>query len=152
MRNPNARVDFISDHLRQELDFINEANNARMMADFVASEPLLSDKVHIPKVYDHLTTKKIMTAEWIDGVRLSDRDGVFQLMGEKQHTPSYNPYLISLGISPSDMHSNSLLPAKPLQGGVKAVMQTMVELFSAQMFNWGWVHCKHLTQIAVILS
>ncbi|KAF8910272.1 ABC1 family-domain-containing protein [Mucidula mucida] len=134
-------VDFVSDHLRQELDFINEANNAKKMTEFVAAEPLLSGRVHIPKVYDELTTKKIMTAEWIDGVRLSDRDGVFKLMGEQQGSQSSNPYTISLGISPSEMQSNSSLPTKPLRGGVKAIMQTMVELFSAQMFSWGWVHC-----------
>lgn len=111
------------------------------MTEFVAAEPLLSGRVHIPKVYDELTTKKIMTAEWIDGVRLSDRDGVFKLMGEQQGSKSSNPYTISLGISPSEMQSNSSLPTKPLKGGVKAIMQTMVELFSAQMFSWGWVHC-----------
>ncbi|OBZ69637.1 ABC1 family protein C10F6.14c [Grifola frondosa] len=36
------------------------------------------------------------------------------------------------------------LPAdrfRTLKGGVKAVMETMVEMFSAQIFDWGWVHC-----------
>ncbi|CAA7264407.1 unnamed protein product [Cyclocybe aegerita] len=75
-------VDFVSDHLRQELDFIREADNARQTAEFVANEPLLRDKVYIPKVYPEYSTKKVMTAEWIDGVRLSDREGVFRLMGE----------------------------------------------------------------------
>ncbi|KAG6902172.1 hypothetical protein C0995_003453 [Termitomyces sp. Mi166 len=121
-------VDFISDHLRQELDFVNEAHNARKTADFVANEPRLADSVYIPKVYPEFSTKKVMTAEWIEGVRLSDRPAICSLMGES------NPL-----DPPSALPSS--MPTKPLKGGVKTIMQVMVELFSAQMFNWGWVHC-----------
>jgi len=76
-----------------------------------------------------------MTAEWIDGVRLSDREGIFRLMGE--NTPPVNAWPDHT----SDSASTTTTPFKPLKGGVRSVMQTMVELFSAQMFEWGWVHC-----------
>ena len=138
--------DFISDHLRQELDFVREANNARQTAEFVAKEPALRDKVYIPKVYPEYSTKKVMVAEWIDGVRLSDKPGIFRLMGERPPThldqrldPLSATSLVASSISSPT--SPFLLPDKPLRGGVKAIMQTMVELFSAQMFEWGWVHC-----------
>lgn len=143
-------VDFISDHLRQELDFVREANNARQTAEFVASEPLLRDKVYIPEVYHEYTTQKVMVAEWIDGVRLSDKAGIFRLMGERLPTPSsttpdYTSAMSLVAESPNAAPSSSIsslvIPAKPLKGGVKSIMQTMVELFSAQMFQWGWVHC-----------
>ena len=141
--------DFISDHLRQELDFVREANNARQTAEFIAKEPLLRDKVYIPKVYPEYSTKKVMVAEWIDGVRLSDKLGIFRLMGEQppshldQQSSSPDPYsATSLVASPISSPTSSLImPDKPLKGGVKIIMQTMVELFSAQMFEWGWVHC-----------
>ncbi|KAL0948030.1 hypothetical protein HGRIS_010655 [Hohenbuehelia grisea] len=107
-------VDFISEHLRRELDFVQEAASAQETARMVASEPRLSDSVYIPRVYPELSTKRVMTAEWIDGVRLSDREGIKRLTETGD---------------------------RPLRGGIKAVMQTMVELFSAQMFSWGWVHC-----------
>lgn len=139
-------VDFISDHLRQELDFIREADNALQTARFVASEPALRDKVHIPKVYTEYSTQKVLVAEWIDGVRLSDKAGIYKLMGE--HEPYYNPILdpysaTALVASAPQTESTTTfqIPNKPLKGGVKAIMQTMVELFSAQMFSWGWVHC-----------
>lgn len=122
------RPDFISDHLRQELDFVNEANNARKTAEFVANEPRLADSVRIPRVYPEYSTKRVMTAEWIEGVRLSDGPAIRALMGEP------NP------LDPPSSLPDSM-PTKPLRGGVKAIMQVMVELFSAQMFNWGWVHC-----------
>ncbi|KAJ7594036.1 ABC1 family-domain-containing protein [Mycena floridula] len=123
-------VDFVTSHLRQELDFVNEMNNARRTAKFVASEPTLCDKVYVPVVYEEFSTKKIMTAEFIDGVRLSDRPGIARLMGEK-------PIAASTGMILSPTETSF----KPLQGGYKALMQTMVELFSAQMFNWGFLHC-----------
>lgn len=122
-------VDFVSDHLRRELDFVEEAQNAEKTAKFVRAEPRLADKVYIPKVYPEYSTKKVMTAEWIDGVRLSDRPAIRALMGESE----FNSF--SFPTSPSYTTS------KPLKGGLKAIMQPMVELFSAQMFNWGWVHC-----------
>ncbi|KAF8063508.1 ABC1 family-domain-containing protein [Lyophyllum atratum] len=122
-------VDFISEHLRQELDFVREAENARKTAEFVRGEPRLADSVYIPKVYPEFSTKKVMTAEWIDGVRLSDRPAIRALMGESKPGDE-----ITTNLPPN-------MPAKPLKGGVKAIMQVMVELFSAQMFNWGWVHC-----------
>ncbi|KAJ7911061.1 ABC1-domain-containing protein [Mycena leptocephala] len=110
-------VDFVSDHLRRELDFQLEAENAQRTAAYVAADPRLSKTVYIPRVYPALTTKRIMTAEWIDGVRLSDRDAILRLMGELPGAP------------------------RPLRGGTRAIMEPMVELFSAQMFLWGWVHC-----------
>ncbi|KAI0687097.1 atypical/ABC1/ABC1-B protein kinase [Cytidiella melzeri] len=109
---------FISDHLRRELDFEQEARNALMTGDFIQSEPSLADKVYVPRVYPELSTKKVLVAEWIDGTRLSDKKGVKDLMGE--------------GPSPN---------AAALRGGTKWIMDTMVQLFSAQIFSWGWVHC-----------
>lgn len=88
-----------------------------------------------------------MTAEWIDGVRLSNRPAIRQLMGEdSQYTSAYSSSPSSVELSPAEELADAAtasLPVTqaPLKGGVKAVMQTMVELFSAQMFNWGWVHC-----------
>ncbi|KAI8974036.1 ABC1-domain-containing protein [Trametes punicea] len=121
-------VDFITDHLRRELDFELEAKNAQRTSQFVASEPRLADRVYIPKVFPELSTKKVMVAEWIDGVRLSDRRGIGRLMGDEALDP---PPRIPL---PADRFPT-------LSGGAKWVMRTMVELFSAQIFSWGWVHC-----------
>ena len=118
--------DFISDHLRRELDFEREAMNAMSTAKFIAEEPRLKDRVYVPKVYEKYTTKKVMTAEWIDGVRMTDRNGVKRIMGE--HVDNL-----------SETSAARRFPI--LKGGISAVLKTMVELFSAQIFEWGWVHC-----------
>ncbi|KAM6499388.1 ABC1 family domain containing protein [Amanita muscaria] len=146
-------VDFVSDHLRRELDFIREANNANRTASYIESEPRLKGKVYIPKVYSEYSTKRVLTAEWIEGVRLSDRRAIRRLMGERDSdTPQVSaPIVVASPLlespynnSINPVNSTSTLPlniSKPLKGGVHAVMKTMVELFSAQMFDWGWVHC-----------
>lgn len=104
-----------------------------LTAEYVASEPRLADKVYIPMVYPEYTTKKVLVMEWIDGVRLSDRAGVLRLMGEKDgRTP------------PGGSGTTDRLPIErfgKLKGGIHSIMHTMVELFSAQIFSWGWVHC-----------
>ncbi|KAF5350128.1 hypothetical protein D9756_009121 [Leucocoprinus leucothites] len=151
-------VDFVSDHLRQELDFEREAENASKTAAFIESEPTLRGKVYIPKVYPEYSTKKVMVAEWIEGVRLSDRKGIRRLVGEKEpivedavprsvaSAPSTDLSSSSIAPAPSPISVKSpstsfTFPAKPLKGGTQSIMHTMVSLFSAQMFNWGWVHC-----------
>lgn len=121
------RTDFINNHLRRELDFECEARNSLETASYVAQEPRLADRVYIPKVYPEFSTKKVMTAEWIDGVRLSDRRGIERLMGNDARE-SVRPPL------PADRFPT-------LKGGSEWVMRTMVDLFSAQIFRWGWVHC-----------
>ena len=119
-------LDFISEHLRRELDFEQEANNAMTTAKLIAEEPRLRDKVYVPQVYEKFTTKKVMTAEWIDGVGMTDRSGIKHLMGERVDTLA-------------DSSAANRFPT--LEGGIPTVLKTMVELFSAQIFEWGWVHC-----------
>ncbi|TFK57215.1 ABC1-domain-containing protein [Heliocybe sulcata] len=124
-------VGFICDHLREELDFEREAGNAIRTASFIAAEPRLRERVYVPTVYPEYTTKLVMTAEWIDGIRLSDKPAIRRLMGEarqEDYTRAW-PRLTSIPATTQ------------LQGGMKTVMQSMVELFSAQIFRWGWLHC-----------
>lgn len=59
-------VPYISERLMLETDFQNEADNAERMAELVKGESRLRDRVYIPKVYRDLTTKRVMTAEWIE--------------------------------------------------------------------------------------
>src|SRR5213078_1998637 len=69
-------VPYISERLMLETDFENEANNSEEMKRFVQREPRLRDRVYVPKVYRELSSKRVMTAEWVEGVRLWDKDGI----------------------------------------------------------------------------
>lgn len=153
-------VPYISERLLLETDFENEADNSERMARFVAGEPRLRDRVYIPKVYRELSTKRVMTAEWIEGVRLWDKDSITRPWrgGWREGSPgSHGTPLDPPGgqqaaeatsrnsgfetIKPEREHWKGWKARGGLGLSLKDVMTTMVDLFSAQMFLWGWVHC-----------
>ncbi|EEH16063.1 Atypical/ABC1 protein kinase [Paracoccidioides brasiliensis Pb03] len=160
-------IPFVSERLYLETDFENEANNSERMAKLVAAEPRLSRRVYIPKVYRELSSKRVMTAEWIEGVKLWDKHGITRPWrgGWRQGSPGchgtpLDPYPGEGYSAPSraaasrDRYENQHENIKPNrdhwkgrngQGGLglslKEVMTTMVDLFSAQIFLWGWLHC-----------
>ena len=56
-------VDYISKHLLAETDFVREAQNGARMREYIEREPLLKDKVLIPKVYTEILSPKVMVAD-----------------------------------------------------------------------------------------
>ncbi|KAK2789077.1 hypothetical protein FQN53_002631 [Emmonsiellopsis sp. PD_33] len=153
-------VPFVSERLYLETDFENEANNSERMEKLVASEPRLRDRVYIPKVYRELSSRRVMTAEWIEGVNLWDKDALTRPWrgGWQEGSPGCHGTPLDrpgVGISSQPFIDRRryeyLKPNRDYwkgrngRGGLgvslKEVMETMVDLFSAQMFLWGWVHC-----------
>lgn len=145
-------VPYISERLLLETDFLNEANNSEEMDRCIQQESRLRDRVYIPKVDHELSTKRIMTTEWVEGVRLWDLEGITNTWkGGRYGSP---------GVSGRPMEERPLLSGdkdgfyKPdrsdwrgprRDGGLgltlKGVMSSIVDLFSAQMFLFGIVHC-----------
>jgi predicted unusual protein kinase regulating ubiquinone biosynthesis (AarF/ABC1/UbiB family) len=55
-----------------ELDFINEGRNAeRVAADFADVEDIV-----VPKIYWEYTSRRVLTMEYIDGVKITDYEGM----------------------------------------------------------------------------
>jgi ubiquinone biosynthesis protein len=70
-----ALVDEFSNSIMGELDFTREARNTEELTENLAhSELWKPGQVIIPKVYWQLTSKKVLTLEWIDGTKLSQAD------------------------------------------------------------------------------
>lgn len=67
--NPSAIVQALSDGLRSELDFVREGGSMEKMASNFKAAP----HIHIPKVYWHLSTNKILTLSKIEGIPADDR-------------------------------------------------------------------------------
>lgn len=152
-------VPFITERLELETDFINEAKNSETMRDLVNSEKSLKGRVYIPTVYSEFTTRRVLTTEWIEGVRLWDKKSMTGrwLGGYGKGSPGAGSPLPPVNMNAA-RHE---LRTKPYQekikpdrqewrgrrgrGGLglstKEVMTTMVDLFSAQIFKWGVVHC-----------
>lgn len=112
--------EFVMDRMMLETDFLNEASNSERMAALVASDPQLRESVYIPKVFHDLSSKRILTTEWIHGKKLWDKEGI---SAPFQHTEKSQSSTGGLGLDLGD------------------VMATVIELFSVQMFQWGFVHC-----------
>ena len=151
-------VPYITERLLLECDFQNEARNSERMAELVRGEPRLRDRVYIPKVYHELSSKRVMTAEWVEGVRLWDRDGITRPWrgGRRTGSPGCQGTPLDTQDSLRNMENTPLSYDDHLKpdrtyfkgsdgkGGLglnlKEVMTTMVDLFSAQMFLWGTLH------------
>jgi len=54
--------------IRKELNFLNEASHIERFAENFRGDAT----VYVPVVYRHLTTKRILTTEFVDGIRASD--------------------------------------------------------------------------------
>ena len=153
-------VPYVAERLQLETDFVNEADNSERMARLVASEPRLRGRVYVPKVYRELSSKRIMTAEWIEGVRLWDKENLTKPWegGWRKGSPGCHgapldpPKQVEVAdITRSNLADEKLKPnrdwwkGRDRKGGLglslKDVMTEMIDLFSAQMFLWGWVHC-----------
>ena len=65
---PQATVDEFRRVVRRELDFAREARNLQQFARNFSC----STHVHIPRLYPNLSTARVLTMEWLDGLRLSD--------------------------------------------------------------------------------
>ncbi|KAM7205623.1 ABC1 domain containing protein [Rhypophila sp. PSN 637] len=153
-------VPFITERLRLETDFENEAKNSELMRRLVNEEPSLRGRVYVPPVYHELSSSRVLTTEWIEGIRLWDKDamtspwlggygqGSAGVHGQQLDPPDMDEIRRELRENPN---SQSLKPdrtgwkGRRGKGGMglstKDVMTTMVDLFSCQIFKWGVVHC-----------
>ncbi|GAA5988452.1 hypothetical protein JCM11641_005348 [Rhodosporidiobolus odoratus] len=95
---------YVSEQMRREADLHHEAKNAERTMEFVQGDKMLREKVTVPKVNHEWSGKSVMTAEFVDACRLTD----------KKRLSAWN---LSL----------------------KEVMDSATELFSAQVFCWGFV-------------
>ncbi|KAN0009461.1 hypothetical protein ACTFIU_006756 [Dictyostelium citrinum] len=103
--------------LSQELDFVNEAKNSEKMKQLFNGNQQLS----IPKVYWDHTTKRILTMEFIHGVRIDNREGLNKLgidLKELYYLFSdiFAQQIFVHGFLHSDPHPGNLLVRKTPNG------------------------------------
>ena len=61
-------VDEFGSKLFEEIDYFNEANNAEQFARNFAGDP----EVKVPVIYRQFSGNRVLTLEWIDGIKLTD--------------------------------------------------------------------------------
>jgi len=66
--DPGPLVGELRERLTEELDYANEATNQRFFADAFAGHPFIS----VPRVFDELSTPRVLTTELAEGSRFAD--------------------------------------------------------------------------------
>jgi len=89
-------IDELGRRVFEEMDYLNEAANAERFADLHAANP----RIAVPAIYHEATSRRVLTMEWIDGVKLTNLQAVRDL-----------------GIDPNDM----------VQVGVDCSLQQLLE-------------------------
>ncbi|MFP7295855.1 ABC1 kinase family protein [Neobacillus niacini] len=103
-------IEELSRSLREELDYENEGRNAEKIAKQFQNDP----KVHIPKVHWEYTTKKILTMEFVDGVKLNEIEKLelegydTKVLGEKVVNAIFHQILID-GFFHGDPHPGNIV-------------------------------------------
>jgi predicted unusual protein kinase regulating ubiquinone biosynthesis (AarF/ABC1/UbiB family) len=103
----------LSERLTEELDYIREANATRLFGDMLADEA----GVRVPQVVDALSSKRLLTTNWLDGMPMAEfaetattgREAVAVNMFRAWYVPFYyygvihgDPHLGNYTVNPED--------------------------------------------------
>jgi predicted unusual protein kinase regulating ubiquinone biosynthesis (AarF/ABC1/UbiB family) len=70
-----ALIDELGKRVFEEMDYFNEATNAETFSQLHAHNP----RIAVPRIYREATSRRVLTMEWIDGVKLTNLDAVRDL-------------------------------------------------------------------------
>ena len=70
-----ALIDELGKRIFEEMDYINEASNAEKFRTLHSH----NSKIAVPLIYKHATSRRVLTMEWIEGVKLTNLQSVKQL-------------------------------------------------------------------------
>ncbi|NTZ17553.1 2-polyprenylphenol 6-hydroxylase [Paenibacillus sp. JMULE4] len=102
-------VDEFSKSLRAELDYTMESRNAEKIAKQFGNDPA----IYVPKVFLEYSAKKVLTMEYVDGVKLNEPDKL------KQY--GYNPKNLAERLAKAIFHqifNNGFFHGDPHPGNV----------------------------------
>jgi predicted unusual protein kinase regulating ubiquinone biosynthesis (AarF/ABC1/UbiB family) len=70
-----ALIDELGKRVFEEMDYCNEASNAETFAQLHRHNP----RIAVPRIYREATSRRVLTMEWIDGVKLTNLEAVREL-------------------------------------------------------------------------
>jgi len=70
-----ALIDELGKRVFEEMDYINEANNAEKFRKMHEN----NIKIAVPKIYNDFTSRRVLTMEWIEGTKLTNLEKVKNL-------------------------------------------------------------------------
>lgn len=67
-------ADYIEKHIRQETDFLHEGKNGEECFKHIQEMPSLRGRLYVPKIFWDYSSKRVLTAEWIEGIRFTETE------------------------------------------------------------------------------
>ena len=112
--DPLGLVKNFEKSVMQELDFIHESVNIQRFHYNFRQDETDEGWIHSPKIYSEFTTSKVLTMEFIDGVKISDLNkllvnGLDQKLIAKRLAFSYFKQVFEYGFFHADPHPGNLL-------------------------------------------
>lgn len=121
----------ISDRIREELDYTREARHAALYADVLAHEPL----VRVPKVETALSTRRLLSLEWLDGEKMLGFTGESEDVRNRLATAMFKAWwhpFSHVGIIHGDPHLGNYTvfrDAKGQPGGINLLDYGCIRIF-----------------------
>lgn len=105
-------VEEIQQTMMEECDFIKEANNLKIFRQFL--QETHNEDATCPRVYEHCSTRRILTMERFHGVPLTDLDSIRRYARDPEHTliAAMNTWFASLTqceFFHADVHAGNLM-------------------------------------------
>jgi ubiquinone biosynthesis protein len=112
--DPVGLVKNFEESIMKELDFVNESISLQRFYNNFTLDPNDKGYVHSPKVYREYTTSKVLTMEFIKGVKINDlqkleAEGLDRKILAKRLAISYFKQIYHYGFFHGDPHSGNLL-------------------------------------------
>jgi len=67
-----ALIDELGKRVFEEMDYLNEAANAEKFRNLHKNNQMIA----VPKIYKEITSRRVLTMEWIDGTKLTNLEDV----------------------------------------------------------------------------
>ena len=103
-----ALVDELDAHLRQELDFMEEAHNTELIAGLIEKY----DKLTVPRAIHPYVTERVMVLEWIDGTKVHATHGLEPELAAELAREFFSAYVLQVvveGVYHADPHQGNVL-------------------------------------------
>jgi predicted unusual protein kinase regulating ubiquinone biosynthesis (AarF/ABC1/UbiB family) len=105
-----AILDEFATRLYEEMDYTQEGLNAEKFAQLYGHLP----DIYVPKIYWHLTRRRVLTMEWINGIKLTDVEKMAAAGLDTKHMVSVGVQcslrqLLEHGFFHADPHPGNLL-------------------------------------------
>lgn len=116
-------LDYIKSCLVKELDFVHEAGNMERCARELAHLQYVS----VPKVHWNKTSKRVLTMDFVDGVKISDVEGIKKLGldladVDRKMVSAFAEQLFNTGFVHADPHPGNVFVCKGKNGSGQIVL------------------------------